>query len=174
MYDDNSGKSLINLCKNGSGMRQGEVDACRDLKGGRDGGFAWRGDVGTAVSACMRTVRAGRWLKEGEGLAGGARRAVTQACECATSRGADRAARQSKERGSERGVGAAPTGGIQLATREDVRVHADGLGLMGRKARKEGVPGFFTFFFYSEFPNSFFFCFLFWIQIQTCPKLKFK
>jgi hypothetical protein len=169
MYDDNSGKSLINLCKNGSGMRQGEVDACRDLKGGRDGGFAWRGDVGAAVSACMRTVRAGRWLKEGEGLAGGARRAVTQACEYATGRGADRAARQSKERGSERGAGAAPTGGIQLATREDVRVQADGLGLMGRKARKEGIRASLPFSFILNFLIPFSFVFSFGFKFKHAP-----
>jgi hypothetical protein len=39
---------------------------------------------------------------------------------------------------------------------------------------EEGDSGFFLFFFYSEFSNLFFFYFLFWIQIQTYPKFKFK
>lgn len=52
---------------------------CRDFKGGRGNGFAWRGDIGVAVSACLHAARSGGRLKEG-GLSGGARRAVTQAC----------------------------------------------------------------------------------------------
>jgi hypothetical protein len=63
------------------------------LEGGRDGSFARRGNVGAAVSTCVCAVHASRRLKEGEGLAGGARRAVTQARERATGRGAERAAR---------------------------------------------------------------------------------
>jgi hypothetical protein len=45
--------------------------------------------VGATISACVRVVPAGGWLKEGEGLLGGARMAVTQACERAPSRDAD-------------------------------------------------------------------------------------
>jgi hypothetical protein len=54
------------------------VGACRGSMGGWGDGFARRGDVGTAVSAGVRTVRSGGWLKEGEELAGGARRAMAQ------------------------------------------------------------------------------------------------
>jgi hypothetical protein len=44
---------------------------------------------------------------------------------------------------------------------------------MGQKAEEGGVSVFFSLFFYSEFPNSFSLCFIFWIQIQTCHKFKF-
>jgi hypothetical protein len=76
-------------------MRQGEVCACRDLNGGgRDGGFARLGDVGTAVSACVRAVHASGRLKEGEGAG---RRGSRDGD---IGRGADRAT-QRAERGSE-------------------------------------------------------------------------
>jgi hypothetical protein len=70
------------------------------LQGGLGHGFAWRGDVGMAVLACMCVVWSGERLKEGEGLSGGARRALAQAHERATGRGADRAAPQSREGGA--------------------------------------------------------------------------
>jgi hypothetical protein len=45
------------------------------------------------------------------------------------------------------------------------------IGLNGPKGQGRGSWGSLPFSF-SEFSNSFFFCFLFWIQIQTCHKLK--
>ena len=57
------------------------------------------GDVGVAISVCMRAVRAGEQLKEeGEGLASGARGTATQTCERITGRSADRATPPNSER----------------------------------------------------------------------------
>jgi hypothetical protein len=38
---------------------------CGDLKRGRDAGLALGGDVGAAISVCVRAVHAGERLKEG-------------------------------------------------------------------------------------------------------------
>jgi hypothetical protein len=46
---------------------RGEVGVCGDLKRGRGASLELGGDVGTAISACVRAVRAGERLKEGEG-----------------------------------------------------------------------------------------------------------
>jgi hypothetical protein len=43
------------------------VGACRDLKGGQDGGFAKRIDMGVVVSTCVHAARTGGRLKEGGG-----------------------------------------------------------------------------------------------------------
>jgi hypothetical protein len=67
----------------------GGIGRVQGLLGGRGDNFTWRGDVGVAISACVHVVRFGRLLKEGEGLAGGAHRAVAQVCGRATGRGAD-------------------------------------------------------------------------------------
>jgi hypothetical protein len=57
------------------------------------------GDVGTAISACVRAVRAGERLKEeGEGLASGARGTMAQTSERRSSRSADRATPPNSER----------------------------------------------------------------------------
>jgi hypothetical protein len=57
------------------------------------------GNVGTTISACVRTVRTGKRLKEeGEGLASGARGTVAQTRERITGRSADRATPPNSER----------------------------------------------------------------------------
>ena len=65
------------------------------------------GDVGAAISACVRAVRAGERLKEeGEGLASGARGTAAQTSERITGRSADKATppNSEKEKGK-RGAG---------------------------------------------------------------------
>jgi hypothetical protein len=42
----------------------GGVGACRDFKRGPGGGFVWRRDMGTIVSACVRVAHTSRRLKE--------------------------------------------------------------------------------------------------------------
>jgi hypothetical protein len=52
---------------------------------------------------------------------------------------------------------------------EGVRTHASGLGLVGRKAGREGVPSFFSFSFFPEFliPFPHVFCFGFKFKHAT-------
>jgi hypothetical protein len=62
------------------------------------------GDVGVAISACVRVVHAGERLKaRGEGLASGARGTTTQTRERTTGRSTDRATPPNNER--EKGKG---------------------------------------------------------------------
>jgi hypothetical protein len=63
-------------------------------------------------------------------------------------------------------IGGGPPSGEWTRTRPGARSS-------GPKGQGRGRLGLFAFFFYSEFPNSFSFCILFWIQIQTCHKFKF-
>jgi hypothetical protein len=69
------------------------VGACGDLRRGSRRRFGSRGDVGMAVSACVRVVHAGERLKEGRGkLASRAHRTATQTRERATGQGTNKAA----------------------------------------------------------------------------------
>jgi hypothetical protein len=48
---------------------------------GQGAGLELGGDVGVAISACVRAIRPGKRLKEGEGLASGAHGIAAQTCE---------------------------------------------------------------------------------------------
>jgi hypothetical protein len=75
--------------------RWGCVGTCR---GGRGAGLELGGDVGVAISVCVRAVRAGERLKEGEGLASGARGTMARTCEHTTGQSADKVTPQNSER----------------------------------------------------------------------------
>ena len=65
------------------------MGACSEFKGGQGSGFAWGGNMGAIVSACMHAALTDGWLEEG-GLPSGARRVEAQMRGRATGRGADR------------------------------------------------------------------------------------
>jgi hypothetical protein len=76
--------------------RWGCAGTCR---GRRGAGLALGGDVGAAISACVRAVRAGERLKEGgDGLASGAHQTTTQTREHTIDQGADKVTPQNSER----------------------------------------------------------------------------
>jgi hypothetical protein len=86
--------------------------------------------------------------------------------------GADKVAPKQKGRERTRAGERFGAGRRNPPGREKTRACA--LGWLGQKAEERGRQGFFLFFFYSEFSNPVFFYFLFWIQIQTYHKFKFK
>jgi hypothetical protein len=71
-----------------------------------------------------------------------------------------------------RGEAGAPTGGARCAERGGAGGRARELGLMGRKAERAGVAGYFSFSFYFGISFLFSFYFLHLIQIQMCHKFK--
>jgi hypothetical protein len=62
------------------------------------------GDVGAAISACVRAVRAGKQLKEGEGPSSGAHGTAAQTREHTMGQSVDKMAPQNNERERGRGV----------------------------------------------------------------------
>jgi hypothetical protein len=70
---------------------RGEVGCAGTCRGGRGAGLELGGDVGAVISACVRSVRVGERLREGEGLTSGARGTVAQTHERTIGRSADRA-----------------------------------------------------------------------------------
>jgi hypothetical protein len=138
----------MNEAGGGSGRRQG-------LQGGQGGGFTRRGDVGMAISACVRVVRSGGQLKEG-GLAGRARRLVAQARGRATGRGADGWGRQAENahahgRARESADRASPP--VYWRGREGARGRNRPRGLKGREGG--GSWADLAFSFSSEFLSLF-------------------
>jgi hypothetical protein len=83
--------------------------------------------VGAAISACVRAVRAGEWLKQGrKRLASGAHGTATQTRERATSQGADKAGQhgsRESEGGSVRARDPQLRGGLHRSDGAGVHAH---------------------------------------------------
>ena len=117
--------------------------------------------MGAAVSACVRAVRAGEWLKQGrKRLASGAHGTATQTRERATSQGADEAAPLDREGESEceKAGRDADKWGPPISGRRRARGGGQ-LGWMRQKAEEGWQLGFFGFPFCFLISNPFFFCF---------------
>jgi hypothetical protein len=76
------------------------VGCAGTCRGGQGAGLELGGDVGVAISACVRAVHAGVRLKEeGEGLASGSRGTMAQTRERITGRSTDRATPPNRSKG---------------------------------------------------------------------------
>jgi hypothetical protein len=139
---------------------QGKVGARRDLKRDREDSFTLDGDVGAAISVCVRAVRAGGRLKKGRGTGKRGPRDSNTARERATGQSDDMAAPLRREGGSacERVRRGTDRWGSPINRRGRV---GGQLGWMGQKAGRVGGRAPLVFPFIFEFLIHFSFIFLF-------------
>jgi hypothetical protein len=133
---------------------RGELRGAQGLDLGARATWVGRGGVGTVWPCAGHTPWARRLRGEGDGSDGLDLRASESGCERARN-DTDGAVPLGRERGGER---------VRRAWRRQVgstcrRARAASWAGLGRKAEEGGWLGSFPFFFYSDFPNSFSFCF---------------